>query len=113
LSFNDGGLGQPRALFASASAKPVALFTSAAAKPFAFAAAAARRPRLKLELRSGGEGFDFIPLGIGGLLHIGLELALLAHDFLLLQLDLLLLLDDADLDSSAFTSWPVLYFCKS
>jgi len=39
---------------------------------------------------------------------VAFELARFALDFLLLQLDLLLLLDDLHLDFLAFTSWPVL-----
>ena len=68
---------------------------------------------LQLELAGVGQRLDLVALGVGRLLHVGFQLALLAHDFLLLQLDLLLLLDDLTCTSSAFTSWPVLYFCKS
>ena len=41
---------------------------------------------------------DLVALGIGGLLHAGFEFALLAKNFLLLQFDLFLLLDDLHLD---------------
>ena len=48
----------------------------------------------ELEFRGVGQRLDFVTLGVGGLLHVGFEFALLAQDFLLLQFDLLLLLDD-------------------
>ncbi len=51
-----------------------------------------------MKLSRVGKRFHFVALGVGGLLYVGFELALLAHDFLLLQLDLLLLLDDRDLN---------------
>ena len=63
------------------------------------AAAAAPAASVSIwNLRRVGQGFDAVALGIGGLLHVGFEFALFAQDFLLLQFDLLLLLDDADLD---------------
>ncbi len=55
-----------------------------------------------MELARVGERFDFVALGVGGLLHVGFEFALLALDFLLLQLDLLLLLDDLHLHFLGF-----------
>ena len=90
---------RPRALFASASAIPVALATSALAKPVALVAEAAPAASVSSwNLRGVGQRLDLVALGVGGLLHVGFEFALLAQDFLLLQLDLLLLLDDVDLD---------------
>src|SRR5204863_4703035 len=52
---------------------------------------------LKLEFGGGGERFHLVALGVGRLLHVGFQLALLAQDFLLLELDLFLLLDDVHL----------------
>ncbi len=52
----------------------------------------------QLELGGVGQGLDAVTLGVGRFLHVGFQFALFAQDFLLLQFDLLLLLDDADLD---------------
>ena len=54
---------------------------------------------LGFELEFGGVGqrLHSVTLGVGGFLDVGFQFALLAQNFLLLQLDLLLLLDDADL----------------
>ena len=70
---------------------------------------AGKTGRLRRGRRTGGLGFeleflrvgqrlDFVTLGVGRFLHRGFQFALFARDFLLLQFDLLLLLDDLHLD---------------
>ncbi len=89
---------RPRALFASASAIPVALDNVGARKTGGLGGG--RRAGglgFQLELPGVGQRLDLVALGVGGLLHVGFQFALFAHDFLLLQLDLLLLLDDLHL----------------
>ena len=69
---------------------------------------AGKTRRLRRGRGTGGFGFqlefprvrqrlDFVTLGVGGFLHGRFQFALLAENFLLLQLDLFLLLDDLHL----------------
>ena len=89
---------RPRALFASASARPVALDDIGGGKTLGLGRGrGAGGFGFELEFRGVRQRLDAITLGVGGLLHVGFEFALLAENFLLLQLDLLLLLDDLHL----------------
>ena len=51
----------------------------------------------ELEFGGVGQSLDPVTFGIGRLLHVGFQFALFAQDFLLLQLDLLLFVNDTDL----------------
>ena len=51
----------------------------------------------QLKFRCVCERFNLVTLGVGGLLDVGFELTLFAQNFLLLQLDLFLLLNDLHL----------------
>ena len=66
----------------------------------------------ELEFPSVSQRFDFVAFGVGRFLDVRFQFALFAQDFLLLQFDLLLLFDDADLNLFGFDQLAGLIFLE-
>src|SRR5207253_4129260 len=98
LCFDDRRLGQPAGFVGFSFSKAGRFIDVRRRETFGFGGGGcAGSLGLELKLGRSRQRFDFVTLGVGWLLHVGFQLALFAQNFLLLQLNLLLLLNDAHL----------------
>ena len=99
LGLDDGGLGQTARLVGIGFGQTGGLDDVGGGKTLGLGGGSgAGGLGFELEFGRVGQRLDAVTFGVGGFLHGGFQFALFAQDFLLLQFDLFLFLDDADLD---------------